>query len=274
MVLRIEDLDRVRSRTEFIDQVQRDYETVGLTWDEGPFFQAHRDEAYEDAFQLLSQRCGTYPCYCSRADLKAASAPHLGEKAVYPGNCRNLSEAQRTEKAQVKTPSQRVLVPARSIAFTDMIQGLFTQDLATECGDFLLKRADGNFAYQLAVVVDDGAQNITSVVRGYDLITSTPQQIFLQQELGLPEPLYAHIPLMVNGEGRRLSKRDKDASLDDLIQRFGTAEAVIGHIAYVGKVIDREEALTTSDLLQSFDLSTYCMRVETEVGKLQPITWF
>lgn len=274
MILRIEDLDRDRSKEDYISQVMRDYEMLGFTWDEGPYYQHNRDEAYEQAYRKLEAECGVYPCFCSRSDLKAAaSAPHLGEKWVYAGTCKHLTEEERAVKSLDKNPSYRLIVPDETYSFVDQVQGAFSQNLAYECGDFLIRRADGMFAYQLAVTVDDGAQGVNSVVRGYDLITSSPQQMFILEKLGYPAPTYAHVPLLVNQQGKRLSKRDKDASIDLMLETFGTVEALMGHIAYVGKIIEREEAVTPSDLLECFDIKKYAHRVMDEVGRLEPIIW-
>ena len=234
MVLRIEDLDRERSKSVYIDQIQRDFETLGLFWDEGPYFQHDRDEAYAEAFGRLEARGLLYPCFCTRADLHAASAPHRGEKLVYAGTCRHLSDAEVEARwAAGRTPGWRVAVDSRTIAFEDLVQGTYAQKLDRDCGDFLIRRSDGAFAYQLAVVVDDAAQGVNSVVRGVDLLCSTPQQRYLQDLLGLPHPAYAHVPLLVAEQNRRLSKRDRDAALDELLARFGSPRAVIGHIAAV-----------------------------------------
>ena len=204
MVLRIEDLDAERSKPAYIDAVQRDLEALGLTWDEGPYFQHDRTEAYRAAFDGLAARELVYPCFCTRADLHAASAPHRGEKPVYPGTCRELSAAERASRALERTPAQRLRVPHEEVAFTDQVQGSYAQNLAQDCGDFLVCRSDGAFAYQLAVVVDDAEQGVSSVVRGVDLLCSTPQQIYLQSLLGLPHPDYAHVPLLVAERDRRL----------------------------------------------------------------------
>lgn len=217
IVLRIEDLDAERSKPVYIDAVQRDFEALGLTWDEGPYFQHDRTEAYRAAYDELRERGLVYPCFCTRADLHAASAPHRGEKPVYPGTCRHLSDGERAVRAQQRMPAQRLIVPDREVAFVDQVQGSYAQNLAADCGDFLVQRSDGAFAYQLAVVVDDAAQGVTSVVRGVDLLCSTPQQLYLQELLGLPHPAYAHIPLLVAERDRRLSKRDRDAALDALL---------------------------------------------------------
>lgn len=269
IVLRIEDLDAERSKPQFIEAAQRDFELLGLTWDEGPFFQHDRDEAYQVAFDSLVDRGLVYPCFCSRADLHAASAPHRGEKPVYPGTCRSLSEEERELRAQTRNPAQRLIVPDREISFVDQVQGPYRQRLSTECGDFLVRRSDGAFAYQLAVVVDDAEQGVNSVVRGVDLLCSTPQQIYLQELLGLPHPAYAHVPLIVGEPDRRLSKRDHDASLDALLERFKTPEGVVGHIAGLTGLAPTEDPATPEELLGVFDLEA----LPTVFSDLIQIQW-
>jgi glutamyl-queuosine tRNA(Asp) synthetase len=265
VVLRIEDLDRERSKPQFIDAVQRDFEMLGLTWDRGPYFQSDRDEAYDAVFRKLQDARLTYPCFCSRADLHAASAPHRGEKLIYPGTCRNLSQSEIEAKAQAKSPATRLIAKDVNIAFTDLVQGPYSQNLARDCGDFLIRRSDSAFAYQLAVVVDDAAQGITSVVRGVDLLCSTPQQIYLQRLLGLPEPTYAHIPLLVAEKGRRLSKRDHDAALDELLARFATPQGIIGHIAFIIGLTDKDEPASPGELLSAFDMNALPTMFEDKV---------
>lgn len=256
MVLRIEDLDRERSKSHFIEGVQRDFELLGLTWDRGPFFQSNRDDAYREAFEELCGRGLVYPCYCTRADLHAASAPHRGEKPVYPGTCRHLSEEQRAQReAEGRRASRRLIVPDEVVAVDDLIQGPYAQNLAAECGDFLIRRSDGAFAYQLAVVVDDAEQGVNSVVRGVDLLCSTPQQVYLQRLLGLPEATYGHVPLLVAEQDRRLSKRDRDASLEELLIRYGTPEGIIGHIAALTGLAETDEPVTPEELLTGFEVS-------------------
>ena len=258
MVLRIEDLDRERSKAPFIDAVQRDFEALGLYWDKGPYFQHDRDGAYEEAFAALKERGLIYPCFCTRADLHAASAPHRGEKPVYAGTCRKLSASEiAAREAAGRVPSMRLVVPDERVGFDDAIQGPYEQNLAEDCGDFLVRRADGAFAYQLAVVIDDAAQGVTSVTRGVDLLCSTPQQIYLQGLLGLPTPAYAHVPLLVGERDRRLSKRDRDAALDELLARFGTPEAVIGHIAGIAGLAPSTDPATPEELLADFSLERF-----------------
>lgn len=269
IVLRIEDLDAERSKPVYIDAVQRDFEALGLTWDEGPYFQHDRTEAYRAAYDELRERGLVYPCFCTRADLHAASAPHRGEKPVYPGTCRHLSDGERAVRAQQHMPAQRLIVPDREVAFVDQVQGSYAQNLAADCGDFLVQRSDGAFAYQLAVVVDDAAQGVTSVVRGVDLLCSTPQQLYLQELLGLPHPAYAHIPLLVAERDRRLSKRDRDAALDALLARFKTPEAVIGHIAGITGLAPACDPATPEELLATFDLAA----LPTTFDDLVQVRW-
>lgn len=269
IVLRIEDLDRQRSKQAFIDDVQRDFELLGLTWDKGPYFQSARDEAYQKAYDRLASQGLLYPCFCSRADLHAASAPHRGEKLVYAGTCRHLSPDQVKAKKASKEPAIRVIVPPKTYETVDLVQGFYSQRLDEECGDFLIRRSDGAFAYQLAVVVDDAAQGITSVVRGVDLLCSTPQQLFLQEALGLPHPVYAHVPLLVAEKDRRLSKRDHDASLDALLERFKSPEGIIGHIAWIAGLQPDDAPCTPEELLVAFD----CALLPTHFSDSVQIPW-
>ncbi len=267
MVLRIEDLDVERSKPRFADLIQRDLELLGLTWDSGPFYQNGRREAYEEAFERIAQQTRIYPCFCTRADLAAVSAPHLGEKAVYPGTCRSLSTASAEERIQAgKDAAWRVEAPPVRIGFEDGLQGSYSQLLSEDCGDFILRRKDGAFAYQLAVVVDDAAQGITSVTRGIDLLSSTPQQMFLQDLLGFPHPEYLHIPLLVNRSGRRLSKRDGDASLDEMLIRFETPQGIIGHIAYLAGLQPEDAPVTPEELVAAYDREALQKRLQGRIA--------
>ena len=267
MVLRIEDLDSGRSRQSFSDEIMRDYEFLGLHWDSGPFYQSSRFDEYQDAFNELKGRGLVYPCFCTRADLHAASAPHAGEKPVYPGSCRNLDDATRSSRerdarAHGREPSQRLIVPHEVFGFDDIFQGHHEQLLDRDCGDFVIRRSDGSFAYQLAVVLDDALQGVNCVVRGCDLLSSTPQQMYLQQLFGLPEPLYAHVPLMMGPDGNRLSKRHEDASLEHLLERYKSPAAIMGHIAYVSGLIGRDEPCMPDDLIRNANLDALSSRSE------------
>ena len=262
MVLRIEDLDEQRSRQNYIEQIMKDLEFLGLTWDYGPYYQQGRREVYEEYFQVLRSRGLVYPCFCSRADLHAASAPHRGEKLVYVGTCRGLSEETIREKRQLKDPAYRLKCDggAERYELDDLIQGPYAQDMAKECGDFIVKRADGAFAYQLAVVVDDALQGVNCVVRGMDLLCSTPQQIYLQDLFGFEKPCYAHVPLFVSNYDRRLSKRDHDASIDELLAKYRTAAGIVGHIAYIAGLIENDEPASCEEVLAAFridDVANY-----------------
>lgn len=256
IVLRIDDLDRERSKPELADLILKDYEMLGLTWDEGPVYQQEREEAYKEALDTLRDKDLIYPCFCTRADLHAASAPHRGDKVVYPGTCKGLSPDEVAFRSKVRKPALRIKVPDRYYGSYDLIQGHYGQNLEYECGDFIVRRSDGLFAYQLACVVDDAYQGVNCIVRGVDLISSMPQQRFLQEALGLSPVQYAHIPLLVSRLHRRLSKRDHDASLDELLSTYHTPAGVLGHIAYIGKLQPYDEPATPDDLLAQFNLET------------------
>lgn len=268
--MRIEDLDPDRSKPSFARQIIEDYEWLGLTWDRGPYYQSQRTDAYREAFKTLTNAGETYPCFCTRAEIKKATqAPHPGEKRVYPGTCYRLTAEQRKQKlaeahATRKSPSIRLHVPQATIQVHDMLRGDYAQRLDTECGDFLIRRSDGAFAYQLAVVVDDAAMGVDCVVRGIDLLPSTPQQMYLQSLLGLDHPAYAHVPLLVARTNVRLSKRNHDAGLDMLAKRFGTAQGVLGHIAFVTGLIERDEPCSAGDLLKYADLSALQNKIQIQ----------
>lgn len=249
MVLRIEDLDPDRCRPEYADQLRRDLEWLGLTWDTEQTPQSRRTEAYAEAFARLD----TYPCYCSRGELHAASAPHAADGTfVYAGTCRNLSEAERA--AKTRRPAWRVRVPDEEIAFTDGLQGEVRENLARECGDFILRRSDGVYAYQLAVVVDDAAAGVTQVVRGADLLHSTPRQLWLQNRLGFAHPDYYHVPLLCAPDGRRLSKRERDLDLSALRQTH-SAQQLLGKLACLAGLLERPEPAAAAELAAQFDWS-------------------
>ena len=259
VVLRIEDLDRSRSRQEYADRLMEDYSILGLTWDRGPFYQNDRDDEYSAAYGILAESAGVYPCFCTRADLRSMAAPHEGEETVYDGRCSHLDGKAITSKTAEleslgRSPSMRLRVPDERISFVDIIQGECDFSIPRDCGDFVVRRSDGGFAYQLAVVVDDHAQKVNCVSRGYDLLTSTPKQMLLYELLGYSIPFFAHFPLFCAPDGRRLSKRDRDATLSAMVQKYGSPEAVLGHIAYKGRLSDADEPLRPEDLLESFTI--------------------
>jgi glutamyl-Q tRNA(Asp) synthetase len=198
-VVRIEDLDRPREVPGAAEGMLRTLEAFGLTWDGPVIRQSDRTGAYRDALAALAAKDLIYPCGCTRAEIARAGNPgHEGP--IYPGTCRLGLPSGRRARAQ------RFIVPPGTIAFDDRIQGRQEQIVKESVGDFVLKRADGLYAYQLAVVVDDAWQGVTRVVRGADLLASTPRQILLQQALALGRPIYAHVPLVLDATGRKLGK--------------------------------------------------------------------
>ena len=260
VILRVEDLDTARCPRRYADQMEADLRWLGLDWDEGPgaggadgpYYQSRRTALYQAALERLTDLGLVYPCFCTRAELHAASAPHREDgQVVYAGTCRRLPAAEAAERARLRSPALRLRVPEEEIAFTDGHMGVYRENLARDCGDFLLRRSDGMFAYQLAVVVDDAAMGITEVVRGADLLSSTPRQLLLYRLLGLPAPSFIHFPLLLAPDGRRLSKRDADAGLDSLRDRAAAAE-VLGRLAYLAGFNPSAEPRTAAALLGDF----------------------
>lgn len=250
LVLRMEDLDPERTNETFAAQIREDLRWMGLDWDWEGTRQRLRTEAYEQAMESLWQQNLLYPCWCTRGDLKAASAPHASDgKPIYPGTCRHLTAVQRAEKT--RPPLWRLIVPDETVCFTDGLQGEYWENLARECGDFVVRRADGVHAYQLAVVVDDAAMGVNEVVRGRDLLDSTPRQIYLQQKLQMPQPRYYHVPLLLAPDGRRLSKRERDLDLGALQQRY-TPQQLLGKLAFWAGILPREEPIAAQELVGEF----------------------
>lgn len=259
MVLRIEDLDRERSLEKYRTLLIEDLDWLGLSFEEGPgengpcapYDQSRRYPIYEQDYRRLLPRI--YPCFCSRAALHAASAPHLSDgRVLYSGVCRTLTEQQRKERMRLRAPACRIAVEDTVIGFTDGVQGWYQASLAQECGDFIVRRADGVLAYQLAVVLDDARMGITQVVRGRDLLSSTPQQIWLYQLLGFSVPEFYHIPLLTDPEGKRLSKRDLDLDLGILRQTY-RSQQLTGMLGYLCGQLPMPQPITPAELAQRFD---------------------
>ena len=252
MVLRLEDLDPDRCRPEYCDQVMRDLEWLGLDWDGAAVYQSRRTGAYAAAFRALEEQGLVYPCFCTRAERLAASAPHRSDGvAVYDGRCARLSPAEREALSRTRRPAWRVRVPEREVAFSDLLQGEYREELSRDCGDFILRRSDGVYAYQLAVVVDDAMMGVTQVVRGSDLLSSTPRQLWLQERLSLPHPEYGHLPLLLAPDGRRLAKRDRDQELGELQSRY-TAPELVGRLAHLAGLIPEPAPVTPAELVPLF----------------------
>ena len=261
MVLRIEDLDRARCPEEYARLMEEDLRWLGLDWDEGgaaggpsgPYFQSRRTEIYEGFFERLRGEGLLYPCFCTRAELHAASAPHQSDgRPVYPGTCRGLSAAEAQERAKLRAPAWRVRVPEETVSFVDGHYGPYSEVLARDCGDFVLRRSDGVYAYQLAVTVDDGLMGITEVVRGRDLLPYTPGQLWLLGRMGFPAPRYRHLPMLNAPDGRRLSKRDGDLDLGRLRERFPGPEPLLGELAHLCGLLDRPEPVRARELVPLF----------------------
>ena len=251
MVLRLEDLDPDRCTQERCDQVMRDLEWLGLDWDNEPVYQSRRTEAYRSAFARLEEAGLVYPCYCTRAERLAASAPHRSDGIpVYDGRCRRLPPEELARLAQSRRPAWRVRVPEEARSFHDLLQGDVSQNLSLDCGDFILRRSDGVYAYQLAVVVDDGAMGVTQVVRGSDLLDSAPRQLWLQEQLDLPHPEYGHVPLLLAPDGRRLAKRDHQ-ELGTFQSRWSARE-LVGRLALLAGLIPEYAPVSPAELIPLF----------------------
>ena len=250
MVLRMEDLDTQRTSADFARVLREDLMWLGLDYDRETPAQSLRTEAYDEAFRILEEKGLIYPCYCTRSQLHSVNAPHLSDGTyVYPGTCRGLTAQQRS--AFGRKPAWRVRVPEKVWSFTDRVQGAYSLDLSTECGDMVVRRADGVYVYQLAVTVDDGAAGVTEVTRGMDLLSSAPRQMYLQELLGLPHPAYAHVPMLLAPDGRRLSKRDRDLDLGELRKRVAP-ERLIGTLAYAAGIIGKLESVSARELAREF----------------------
>ena len=247
MVLRMEDLDTQRTSADFADTLRDDLRWLGLCWDVETPPQSRRSAVYDRYFEKLMDEKLLYPCYCTRSQLHSVNAPHLSDGTyVYPGTCRNL-----TTPPPDRAPAWRVIVPDRVWQFTDLVQGDYSLNLATACGDMVVRRADGVYVYQLAVTVDDAEAGVTEVVRGMDLLSSAPRQMYLQETLGFPHPVYGHVPMLLSPDGRRLSKRDRDLDLGVLRQRMTSAE-LIGALAFAAGLLEKNIPISAAELASVF----------------------
>ena len=256
MVLRIEDLDPQRTSLAWAQQLADDLRWLGLDWDEGglepDWRQSCRGAYYQAAFDKLRGLGLVYPCYCSRAQRLAAGAPHGGEEGGARCRCLHLSPAERAAREEAgRRPAWRVRAPGETVTVVDGHLGPYAQDLARDCGDFILRRSDGVWAYQLAVVVDDGLMGINRVVRGADLLPSAPRQAWLHRLLGHPPPQLCHLPLLVDESGRRLAKRDRDLDLEALRARHSPQE-LTGYLAWLAGLLPERESVTPAQLIPLF----------------------
>ena len=250
LVLRMEDLDTQRTSSDFAQTLREDLLWLGLTWDEETQPQSQRSDVYQEYFDRLESMGLLYPCYCTRSQLHSVNAPHLADGTyVYPGTCRDLTDEQK--QAFSRLPAWRVKVPDKIWQVEDLLQGTYRENLATDCGDFVVRRADGVYVYQLAVTVDDALAGVTEVVRGVDLLSSSPRQMYLQSLFGFPHPTYGHVPLLMAPDGRRLSKRDRDLDLGILRQRM-KPEELIGSLACTAGLLDKPQAISARELAGEF----------------------
>ena len=250
LVLRMEDLDTQRTSEEFAQVLREDLLWLGLDWDIETPPQSQRSAVYDRHFEMLRDLDLLYPCYCTRSQLHSVNAPHLSDGTyVYPGTCRDLTAEQRAEFSRL--PAWRVKVPDRVLELEDMGQGHFSQNLKDECGDFVVRRADGVYVYQLAVTVDDGEAGVTEVVRGMDLLGSAPRQMYLQELFGFQKPTYGHVPLLISADGRRLSKRDRDLDMGALRQRMGP-ERLLGVLAHAAGLVPTDSPISAKELAGEF----------------------
>lgn len=267
-LLRIEDLDPQRSRMEHARMIEDDLDWLGLHWDLGgidarggvgeeSFIQSRRSQFYTEALHRLEAAGLTYPCFCTKADIAAVAAPHASDgRVIYPGTCRPMPGKSFAEPPN-RGAAVRLIVPDEEVEFDDKVFGPQRINLAHEWGDFVLRRADGGWAYQLAVVVDDAAMGVTDVVRGYDLLSSCAPQIYLCRLLGYQPPRYTHLPLICNTSGIRLCKRDASLSMEALRQVF-SPQQLIGILAHIAGLISSPDPITPAALVEHFSLSQLC----------------
>ncbi len=255
-LLRMEDLDVQRTNAENAALLRDDLLWLGLDYDEETQKQSLRNEIYREYFEKLQQLGLLYPCYCSRTQLHSVNAPHASDGSiVYPGTCRNL--IPQAHDAFSHPPAWRIRVPDKTIVVHDLLQGDYQENLAADCGDFVLRRSDGLYVYQLAVTVDDALSGVTQVVRGADLLSSTPRQMYLQSLLGFPCPQYAHVPLLLSRDGRRLSKRDRDMDLG-FLRKQTTPQHILGILAHEAGLLEKPEDISAKELACEFSWEKVC----------------
>lgn len=260
IILRMEDIDRDRCRKEYEEGILEDLSWMGLDFDEGPegiysygpAVQSRRYDIYDSILSAMEKKDHIYPCYCSRSRIhQVLSAPHEGEaRPVYDGHCRNLTPEER--ESMTKNPCWRVRMEESTISFTDLFYGTITRTLKAGADDFVVRRADGLVAYQLAVSIDDGEMGITHVFRGNDLLDSTPGQAWLIQKLGYQVPAYGHLPLLVDTRGIRLSKRQKGITVRELRNRGLRPEDLTGLLLHLAGGLPELRPVSLKEALEDF----------------------
>lgn len=265
MILRIEDLDPDRSRTQYVSQIIKDLKWLGLDWDEGPdcsgkygpYIQSERHEFYKAAICELQAKELAYPCFCTRADIRtASSAPHGLPGFKYPGTCRLLrADVSSNHVHSGRAHALRFLLPEKYVEFFDWGIGETCRFYLPELGDFIVLRRDGAYAYQLAVVIDDAAMKISHVLRGRDLLQATAYQIALYEALDLAVPVFTHVPVLYGEDGQKLSKRHGDLSLHSLRLAGVPAERIIGHLGFWAGMLPKPEGVNAQELSSVFSLA-------------------
>lgn len=265
LLCRIEDLDGPRIKAGAVEQAPEDLDWLGLDWDGEPMLQSPRLPRYELALDHLRARGLVYPCVCTRSEIeRAQSAPQesLDHGTRYPGTCRGrFSSSAEARDATGRDPAWRFRVDeGRVITFNDVVHGEVAIDVSADCGDFVVAKKDGQPAYQLAVVVDDGDYGVTEVVRGDDLLSSTPRQLLLAEALGISSPSYAHVPLVIGRDGRRLAKRHGDTRISSFRRRGITGDELVGYLAWTCGLRAEPTPVAPRDLCADFDFG----RIDTE----------
>jgi len=266
-LLRMDDLDTPRVVDGCDQQILADLEWLGIDWDGDIYYQSQHLDDYQAVFELLQQQQKIFPCFCSRKDIQqAASAPH-GKSPIYPNTCHDLSVSDIAKYQQVKEAAWRYRVdqhPSDTIEFHDGILGKHVESLQYDCGDFVVKRADTLFAYQLAVTVDDIQQGVTDVLRGADLLDSTARQIALFQILGKQEPKYWHVPLMQDANEKRMAKRDGSASVEHWVSQGGSADSLVAYLAFSLGLVSSLEPINIKELMSRLDMQSLLMILQTQ----------
>jgi glutamyl-tRNA synthetase len=263
-LLRIEDLDSSRCKPAFTDAIFRDLEFLGLTWSGEVLFQSQRASVYDDYLNRLREKNLAYPCRCTRSEIaRAASAPHAGEEGpVYPRTCRQSPPDSQASAAL------RFGTSAHATTFEDELRGLVVQDVSRAVGDFVVRRPDGVASYQLAVVVDDALSKVTHVLRGDDLLFSTPRQLLLYDALSFEAPRFAHVPLLLESSGKRLAKREGATTMAHWREKKVAAEVIVGRLAQWSG-LSNGEPTTAAALAKEFSLAKIsrepCVVLESEL---------